>query len=213
MKAKITMRRLLLASVVALTFASLVPQLAHATVVTFDDLAGDASSVPDGYGGFDWNNLTTVGSVNAVNFGYQNTGYGAGTVSGSNVIFNWNGASPVGITLATAGTFTYVGAFFTGAWENETVSFTGLLNGAVVDTSAAYTITTAAARFIELDWTGINELIIANTGMQWAMDNFTFSASPVPEPAGMTLFSLALCGLGLLRRRRINGSGLLRFVI
>jgi hypothetical protein len=213
MKAKITMKRILLASAVALTFTALVPQLAHATVVTFDDLAGDASSVPDGYGGFDWNNLTTVGSLNAVNFGYQNTGYGSGTVSGSNVIFNWNGGSPVGITLATAGTFTYIGAFFTGAWESETVSFTGLLNGAVVDTSAAYTITTAAAQFIELDWTGINELIIANTGMQWAMDNFTFSASPVPEPASMTLLSVALCGWGLLRRRRAIGSNLAHYAL
>jgi hypothetical protein len=203
MKAGITMKRILLASAVALTFAALVPQLAHATVVTFDDLAGNASSVPDGYGGFDWNNLTTVGSLNAVNLGYQNSGYGSGTVSGSNVIFNYGGASPVGITLATAGTFTYIGAFFTGAWESETVSFTGLLNGAVVDTSAAYTITTSGAQFIGLDWTGI-----ANTGMQWAMDNFTFSASPVPGPATMTLLSLALCGLGLIGRRRAIGSNL-----
>jgi PEP-CTERM motif len=213
MKAKITMRRLLLASAVALTFAAVVPQPAHATVVTFDDLAGNASSVPDGYGGFDWNNLTTVGSLNAVNSGYQSTGYGAGTVSGSNVIFNWGGTSPVGITLATAATFTYIGAFFTGAWESETVSFTGLLNGAVVDTSSAYAITTSGPQFIELDWTGINELIIANTGMQWAMDNFTFSASPVPEPASMTLLSLALGGLGLLRRRRIDGSNLAYYAL
>jgi hypothetical protein len=40
MKAKIAMKRLPLASVVALTFAALVSQQAHATVVTFDDLAG-----------------------------------------------------------------------------------------------------------------------------------------------------------------------------
>jgi hypothetical protein len=120
MKAKITMRRTLLASAVALTFAALVPHLARAAVVTFDDLA----------------------------------------------------------------------------------------NGAIVDISAANTITVAAAQFIELGWSGRNELIIANTGMQWAVDNFTFSASPVLEPAGMTLLSLVLCGLGLFRCRRAIGSNL-----
>jgi len=196
------MKRILLASAAVLNIAALVIQPAQATVLTFDDLAGDESSVPEGYGGFNWNNRSTVGSFDAAHYSYQNTGYGYGTVSGSNVIFNWGGASPVDITLAKAGTFTYAGAFFTAAWENETVSFTGLLNGSVVDTSPSYTITTSAPQFIELDWTGINELIISNTGQQWVMDNFTFGAGPVPEPASMALLSAGLFGLGLLRHRR-----------
>jgi hypothetical protein len=158
------MKRILLASATALNIAALVFQPAQATVLTFDDLAGDESSVPDGYGGFNWNNQSTVGSFNAVHYSYQNTGYGYGTVSGGNVIFNWGGQSPVGITLAKAGTFTYTGAFFTAAWDNETVSFAGLLDGVVVDTSRSYTITTSAPQFIELDWTGINGLTISNTG-------------------------------------------------
>ena len=196
------MKRLLLTSAAALNITALVNQSAQATVLTFDDLSGYESSVPDGYGGFNWNNQTTVASFDAADYGFQNTGYNLGAVSGSNVIFNWGGVSPVDITLARAGTFTYTGAFFTAAWTGETVSFIGLLNGVVVDTSGSYAINTSAPRFVELDWTGINELIIANTGQQWAMDNFTFSAGPVPEPASLALLTSGLFGLGLLRRRR-----------
>jgi PEP-CTERM motif len=195
------MRHIPLAFAAALIIAAFGFQPARATVLTFDDLPGNENPVPNGYGGFNWNNQTTVGSLDSKAEGFQNTGYDYGTVSGSNVIFNYGGASPVAITLATPGTFTYIGAFFTGAWEAETVSFTGLLHGTVVDSSGAYNITTTSARLINLNWTGIDELIISNTGEQWAMDNFTFTATPVPEPASMALLGAGLFGVGLLRRR------------
>jgi hypothetical protein len=195
------MKQLLLASTAALIIAAFGFQPARATVLTFDDLLGNENPVPNGYGGFNWNNQTTVGSFDPTAYGYQNTGYNCGTVSGRNVIFNYGGASPVEIALATTGTFTYIGAFFTAAWGAETLSFTGLRNGVVVDRSGNYNINTTSPQFIDLDWTGIDELIISNTGQQWAMDNFTFTATPVPEPATMALLGAGILGVGLLRRR------------
>jgi PEP-CTERM motif len=197
------MKQVLLASVAVLTIVAFGFQQAQATILTFDDLAGNTSAVPNGYGGFNWNNQTTVGSLDSQTGTYQNTGYGAGTVSGTNVIYNWGGSSPVEITLAGAGTFTYNGAYFTAAWVNETVSFTGLLNGVVLDTSGAYAINTSTPEFIALNWSGINELIISNTGAQWAMDNFTFNAATkVPEPVSMALLGVGMIGTGVMVRRR-----------
>jgi len=205
------MTRFFAASTLALVMAMFSLESARANVLTFDDLAGDESTVPDGYGGLDWNSQSAVGSFDAAHYGYQNTGYGAGTVSGSNVIFNYGGASPVGITSVNGGKFNYVGAYFTAAWQNETVSFTGLLNGAAVEQSGTYNITTTSALFIELDWRGINELVISNTGYQWAMDNFTLSEnlaidssniSFVPEPNSMAMLSVGLFGFSLAPRRQ-----------
>src|SRR4051812_25545453 len=127
---------------------------AYATVLTFDDLPGPGSAVPNGYGGFNWNNQATVGSLNTR--GYSKNSYSYATVSPVNVIYNWYGSSPVDIKSTNGSAFTYNGAYFTSAWSAQNVSFTGLLNGTVVDTSGSYAINTTSPLWIELDWSGIN---------------------------------------------------------
>jgi hypothetical protein len=82
------MRQFILTSAAALIFSTFGLQSARATVLTFDDLPGNENSVPNGYGGFNWNNQTTVGSFDPAAYGFQNTGYDYGTVSRSNMFFN-----------------------------------------------------------------------------------------------------------------------------
>lgn len=173
-----------------------------ATVLTFEDL-GNTGSDPllDGYGGFDWNNETQV-YVLSKNF-QLGTGYEHGAVSGSNVVYNGYGWTPTYIDWVGSGTFDFNGAYWTSAWSDQNLTFAGYKGGNQVYTSNTYAINTQQPLWIGLNWTGIDRLVIHNTGSQWAMDNFTFNqASSVPEPTTMALLGMGLAGLGAVRRRR-----------
>jgi hypothetical protein len=185
---------------------------ASATVLTFDDLNGNLSPVPDGYGGFLWNIDTSVGVANGVQQAASNPGapgFATGVVSAPNVAFNFAGGNPTSIGRAN-GTFTFDRAFFTSSSGTQQLSFSGLAGGNVVFNSGAYTITQAAPLLISLNWSGIDTLQI-NTDMDgnppWVMDDFTFTATAggtgaVPEPFSLSLMGLGLAALGVARRKK-----------
>jgi len=181
---------------------------ASATVLTFDDFTTTSyEAIPDGYGGFNWDNATTIGVVNGP-IHTPGSGYEHGAVSGNYTAFNYNGASPSYIDLAGSGTFTFNGAWFTSAWSNQTISFNGYNNGSLLYTSSPFSINTSTPLWIELGWSGIDRLAISNTGSQWAMDNFTFDQSaPVPEPSTMLLMGVGLIGLAGYGRKRLMKKG------
>jgi hypothetical protein len=128
---------------------------------------------------------------------YPGSGFEAGTVSPSNTAFNRYGATAT-ISTASGNAFEYTGAYFTSAWIEQEIAFEGWRDGQPRFASSAYTLDTAAPRWIQLDWAGIDTLVIYNSGpTQWAMDEFT-----VPEPGSPALMGAALAGLLFARRRK-----------
>lgn len=178
--------------------------LASAAVINFDDLSGNPSeAIPDGYQGFNW---TTLGSIASSEF--PGSGFEAGVVSGNNAAFNFF-ASDVSISLASAGSFDFIGAFFTAAWIGDyfhEVSFEGWLDGVLVySLDSAIALANDSPTWIQLDWIGIDQLnIYSNLAGwdQWVMDDFTVTvnAANVPESSGLVLMLMGLIGMCVLRR-------------
>ena len=167
--------------------------LANAGVIHFDDLSGDETQFIDaGYAGFNWDNMGTV-RANA----YPGSGFEAGAVSLMNTAFDWYGGTAT-ISKADDNPFEYTGAYFTAGVVEQEISFEGWRGGQLVASSGAFTLDTTAPRWIQLDWTGIDTLVIYNGGQTaWAMDEFT-----VPEPGSLALVGTSLVGLAAARRRK-----------
>jgi hypothetical protein len=167
--------------------------LANATVIHFDDLSGDETLPIDaGYAGFNWDNMGTV-SAGA----YAGSGFEAGVVSPANVAYNWYGM-PATISKADGNAWAFTGAYFTSAWVDQEISFEGWRNGQLVAASGAFTLDTTTPRWIQLDWAGIDTLVVYNSSpTAWAMDEFT-----VPEPGSLALMGLSFAGLLAARRKR-----------
>lgn len=177
-------------------------------VLTFDDLPEhiyNRGTVPNGYGGLNWQN-----------FGYVNpelqaqeiepilrSGYLYGKVSGENVGYN-SGGEPAIVTSGSL--FNFTGAYLTGAWRNNlTIAVTGF-SGGVQKYETVVTVNASSPTWFDFNYTGIDGLIFnsfggtdagynppisAGTGQRthFAIENFTYefasqsNPQPIPEPS------------------------------
>lgn len=168
---------------------------ASATVLTFDDVGGDAlmTDVAGGhYGGLDW----TGGDWFA--YGEAQDPYTAHSGDFRLISGFEDADSATAIRFAAPATFQ--GAWFSGL-GGATVTFELYLHGTQVGTSATLD-PDATPRFLASGYAGlVDEIVVASPGQaSFAMDDFTF-APGVPEPAPLALL---LAGLGAvaLRARR-----------
>lgn len=157
-------------------------------LLDFEDLElssgdGEASGVtplPADYHGF---SLTVPGNtVHAMHEDtYPGSGYVVGSVNpGDNVAFDPFASNPVVIKQTDGADFDFDSMYLTSAWDSaQTVHLEGKQDGAVLY-SLDVAINNIAATFVDVDWSGIDELTISHPGQHIVMDNISLFVGDVP---------------------------------
>jgi subtilase family serine protease len=149
--------------------------------ITFDDLTTPNVSGEFHYGSFsiydglNWNNCGVMNGVLATN-----TGYYAGVVSSSNVVYNNSGSAAY---FYSGSAFDLISASLTAAWnDNLQVQVLGV-TGSTITYSNVYTLSATNQTLIHFNYLGVTEVYFASaggtkhaaytagSGTQFAMDN------------------------------------------
>jgi subtilase family serine protease len=165
---------------------------APSTTITFDDLSTPTvsgefhtGSIPSGYDGLNWSNFYVVNGVLATN-----TGYHAGVVSPSNVVYNGAGTAAY---IYNNSPFDFISAYLTGAWnDNLLVQVLGYAGSSLIY-SNIYILSAINPTLINFNYLGVNEVYFASFGgtahtnyttspsYQFAMDNMTVTTNLAVE--------------------------------
>lgn len=185
-----SLRRLALAAALlsSLSFAG----GAHAEVLNFDDLADGL--VPLNYGGLDWSRLGwTAFSTAAEPYTAHS---GAGRITSG--FLAEDAASLIGFNQAVR----FDGAWFAGQ-SGAVLSFDLFYQGQRVASSQSLD-PSATPSFLASGYAGLVDAVQVksqNHG-EFVMDDFSFSAAPVPEPQSYALLLGGLIGIATVVRRR-----------
>jgi hypothetical protein len=159
--------------------------------------------IPPGYHGFDWPGFWYVDAPAFT----RNTGasvYEVALVSGTQVAFNVNGASP-SITSLTP--FDLNSAYFTAVWQAALqLEVRGFVAGTLAYDNT-YELNSTGPTFLDFSYFRVDEVdfIPSGGGNQWfAMDNLQVNA--VPEPSTLALVALGLAAAASASLRRPTSS-------
>ncbi len=192
--------------VLTLSFAS----MATASVIDFDDINTGAqgwADLPLSYSGYEWQEFEVMSD-----WFYTSTyGNTTGAPSSPNAVYNGDGVLNATISNPDSD-FNFIGGFFSAWSRNENqyldpssshfIALTGYDDGILVD---SITLNLSPSyQWFDINFLGIDELIITSSGdgKYWLMDDFT--AEPVPEPATVLLLSSGLIGLAAVSRKKFR---------
>jgi hypothetical protein len=187
---------------------------AQAGTLTFDDLPGNGSPIPNGYGGFNWTNMWVL---NGDTYSGNPSGYQNGVVSHSNVAFNAFG-SPASLIVSSNNAFTFNSTYLTAAWNDGLHVEVQGYNGATLLYDTTVTVDTSGPTLETFDYQNITQLVFTSSGgvnhgyvgsgEHFAMDNFTYNQSvqaAVPVPPTVTMLGMgivSLFGYGWRKRKQ-----------
>lgn len=183
------MKKLMLTTAVVGVMASM---QAQAALITFDDLPGDKSAIPNGYAGLNWSNFD---NLDATTYDRNPSGYLAGLISPKNVAYNDLGHQ----AILSNNAFDLVSAYLTAAWnDNLQLTVTGSLLG-VQKYQHTYTLSATTPTLINFNFNGVDSVVFDSSGgtlhstydpkdgfghPEFVMDNLTVdSITAVPEPS------------------------------
>lgn len=179
--------------------------VAGASVLTFDDLPVTESlgTIPNEYGGLNWNSISYRNGSSL-----PGSGYDIGSVSGDYAAFNDFGEAA---SISSVNPFNFIGAYLTGAWnDNLNITVVGLLGG-VTQFSQTVVVRQGSATWFNFNYTAIDELQFLSfggipggdtrgQGTQFVMDDLTTEAVPEPVTAIGSLLGIGVLGIGKLKR-------------
>ena len=196
-------RHLLVAFSLAVTTPSL------ATTLTFDEFGTAIIPVPNGYGGFQWDNFYSVYTPD-----FTPSGYVAGTVSTGSVAYN-NFGHPASFTLFKP--FKLTSFYLTSAWyDGLKVEVTGFNGGNQMFTRTLLPSATAPTLYdfqnVVVDrvafrsYDGAVHPGYLGDGTNFVLDNLTINGAAVPEVSTWLMLIAGLGATGVLLRRRLHES-------
>jgi len=199
---------LVLCLIAFLTPAAAGDPIAVTQTLTFDGLVTQTGEpLPQSYGGLKWENMWVVNPTQNLFEVYAISGYVPGTVSGDSVAYNAIG-QPAAVIGSTA--FTFNSAYFTAAWNTDLNLNITAYSGDTAIFAAFLTLNPSGPLFFAPNWSGIDRLSFVSSGGQnagfggfgthFALDNFVFTSTPIPEPS-----TLALLGTSLLVALAVRG--------
>lgn len=198
------MKSAFLASVL---FISGLKCLALSTLLTFDTLSNPFpynEFIPNGYGGFQWENFGILDPVNS-GPGWNQTGYYYGMISPNNVGFNES--AETASMYVTSGLFDLDSAYLTAAYtDGLPFSAVGYRNGVEIY-SASYTLSLTAPTLIQFNFIGVDKVSFSSSPTQFVIDNILVTTpSAVPEPAlgGFALLGGLLIGVWVAVKSNVS---------